>query len=260
MPRALLQPLDVLQHAPFVLELRVLVRHERGAFDFLALEAPQIEQAQLLLLVALQFLQFRRRRAPLLIETRRGIEQLAISGKHIQHVALRIGREQKLLIVLPVNISQERRQFFQQRNGHRPAADEGARFSAGQDLALDEQLAVFDFQPGGFQQAAHGGLVAHVEDARDSRAGLARADHFGRRAPAQQQAQGVHHDGFAAAGFAGQQIQPRVKMDAQPLHHRVVFNHQLEQHSLPIITSGHKQRGGGTPGTKTFWSVCASLC
>ena len=27
-----------------------------------------------------------------------------------------------------------------------------------------------------------------------------------------------------------------MKMDAQPLHHRIVLNHQFEQHSMPIIS------------------------
>ena len=153
-----------------------------------------------------------------------------MAGEGVQHVALRIGRKQKLLIVLSVDIGQPGREILQQRHRHRAAADEGARLAAGQNLALDEQLAILDLEAGGLQQPADGGLVADVEDAGHARAGFAGADHVGRGAAAQQQAEGIHHDGFAAAGFAGQQIEPGVEADAQALDHGVVFDHQLQQH------------------------------
>ena len=101
----------------------------------------------------------------------------------VQHVALRFGRKQKLLIVLSVDIGQVRRQIFQQRYRHRAAADEGARFAAGQDLALDQQFAVFDLEAGGFEQRAGWRRVAHVEDAGHAAARFAGADHVGRGAP-----------------------------------------------------------------------------
>ena len=139
------------------------------------------------------------------------------------------------------------RQILEQRHGHRTAADERARFPAGQDLAFDQQFAILDFEPGGFQQAAHGCLVAHIEDAGHARAGFPGADHLRRSAPAQQQAERVHDDGFPAAGLAGQQIQPRVKMDAQALHHRVILDHQLEQHSHADYNEwAHNEEGYST--------------
>ena len=111
-----------------------------------------------------------------------------------------------MLVVLPVDVAEQRGQFLEHAHGYRTAPHEGARFSAGQDLALDQQFAVFDFKPGGFQQAADGGLVAHVENARHARPRFPRAHHLRRRAAAQQQAQCIHHDGFAAARLSCQQI------------------------------------------------------
>ena len=56
------------------------------------------------------------------------------------------------------------------------------------------------------------------------------ADHFGRRAAAEQQAQGVDDDRLAAAGFAGQQVQPAVKANAEALDDRVVFDGEFGDH------------------------------
>ena len=137
--------------------------------------------------------------------------------------------------MLSVDIRQVRRQVFEQGHRHRPAADEGARFAAPQDLALDEQLALLDIEPGGLQQAADGRVIAHIEDAGHARAGFSGADGLRRGAAPQQQAEGVHHQRLAAAGLAGQQVQSGVKADAQALNHGVVFNHQLQQHFDPIV-------------------------
>ena len=220
-----------MQDAALVLQGRFLVGLQRGALDLLALEAPQIEQPELLLFGALQFLEFRRRGAPLVVGGGGAVEQLAVAGESVQHVALRIGRKQELLLVLSVDIRQVRRQVLEQGHRHRPAADEGARLAAPQDFALDEQLALLDFEPGGFQQAADGRVIADIEDARHARAGFSGADGLRRGAAPQQQAERVHHQRLAAAGLARQQVQSGVEADAQALHHGVVFNHQLQQHS-----------------------------
>ena len=224
-----------MQDAALVLQGRFLVGLQRGAIDLLALEAPQIEQPELLLFGALEFLECRRRGAPLVIGNGGAGEQLAVAGESGQHVALRIGRKQELLLVLSVDIRQVRRQVFEQGHRHRPAADERARLAAAQDFTLDDQLAVFDIETSGFQQAADGRVIADIEDARHARAGFSGADGLRRGAAPQQQAEGVHHQGFAAAGLARQQVQSGVEADAQALHHGIVLNHQLQQHFDPII-------------------------
>ena len=52
--RRAVNPLGVGQHALLGFELRVLVRLQAGVGDFLALIAPQVEQPQAVVLVALQ--------------------------------------------------------------------------------------------------------------------------------------------------------------------------------------------------------------
>ncbi len=158
-----------------------------------------------------------------------------MAAERIQHVALRIREKEKLLVVLSVDIGKVRRQALEQRYGNRPAADVGARFAAGQDFAFDQQFAIFDFEAGGSSsgRTAEGSRTSKMPAtrARD----LAGADHIGGGAAAQQQAERVHHDGFAAAGFPREQIQAGVKVNAQALDHRVIFDHELEEHPEAII-------------------------
>jgi hypothetical protein len=54
---AFVELLDVLEDAALVFELGVLIGGEGGGFDLLALEAPQVEQAKLLLFGALELVE-----------------------------------------------------------------------------------------------------------------------------------------------------------------------------------------------------------
>ena len=89
--------------------------------------------------------------------------------------------EQKLLIVLAVDVGQVRRQVPQQRGGHRTAAHEGPRLAAGQDLPLDQQFAVFDFQARPARAAAGRRRLAHIENAGHARPRCARCGPCRRR-------------------------------------------------------------------------------
>jgi len=150
---------------------------------------------------------------------------------------VRVGREQQLLIVLAVDIGQRGRQVLEQGDGHRAAADEGARLAAREHFAFDEEFAILGFEAGGFEEAADGGVVAHIEDAGDARAGFAGADHLGEGASAEEKTEGVDDDGFAAAGFSGQQVQAAVESDAEALDDRVVFDGEFSDH-VQIIANG----------------------
>ena len=136
----------------------------------------------------------------------------------------------KLLIVLSVDVGEVGGEILEQGRGDGAAADERARLSIGLDFALDEQLAVFDFEAGGVEQAADRGVVPYVEDAGDACAGFSGADHFIRCAAAEEEAQSVDDDRLAAAGFAGEEVEAGVEVHAQPLDDGVVFDDELEEH------------------------------
>ena len=52
---------------------------------------------------------------------------------------------------------------------------------------------------------------------------------------AQQQRQCVNQDGLARAGFAGQQVQSRSKVNHHVIDDGVVFNAQFPEHSAPFL-------------------------
>ena len=68
----------------------------------------------------------------------------AVGREPVEHRQLRRGIEQKLLIVLAVDVTQQARKVFQQADRHRPAVNKRAALAVGENLALDQQLAIFD--------------------------------------------------------------------------------------------------------------------
>ena len=156
--------------------------------------------------------------------------QLTRSSERVQHVALDGGRKELLLVVLAVDIGQVDGQILEQRGGGRTVADKGARLAAGLNFSLDKKLAVLHLDPGVFEQFGQRRRFGDFEDPRDAGARGARADHFRRRTAAQQQSQRIDHDGFAAAGLAGEQVQAGVKPHTGLFDDRVIFNRELDQH------------------------------
>ncbi len=82
-------------------------------------------------------------------------------------------------------------------------------------------------------------MIPNVEDPGNARAGFPGTHHVCRGASTKEQAQRVDHDGFAAAGFASQQVESAVKMDSQALDHGIVFDNQLLQHAAIIAWGGN---------------------
>ncbi len=141
----LLQTHHVAQHAALVFKLRVFAQLRIHRFDFVALKTPQVGLAQLFLRGAVELGQFLRCRAPARVERRDLRQLLGRVREPVQHFPLHAPGKQLLLIVLAMDIAQAPRQFLEQRRRHRTPAREGPRLAVGQDLALDDQLAVFRF-------------------------------------------------------------------------------------------------------------------
>ncbi len=164
----------------------------------------------------------------------------------IEHVALGFAGEKQLLIVLAVDIRQIRAEIAEQRGGHGAAAQEGAGLAACQNFALHQQLAVFDFDAGGLQQAADG-AVLHLEGACHAGARSAGAHHVSGSARAEEQAEGVDDDGFAAAGLTGKEVEAVVELDAEALDDGQIFDHEFEEHCANYSGSPSRQITAGMP-------------
>ena len=82
-----------------------------------------------------------------------------------------------------------------------------------------------------FQQC---GVSGNLENGRHAGPLGIRTHHIGRGAPSQNQRKCIHYNGFAASGLARQQVQSGVKPHPDALHHGVVLDHQLQQHSMKL--------------------------
>ena len=84
------------------------------------------------------------------------------------------------------------------------------------------------------QETQSASALADSEHTGNPRPFLARTNHVGGSATAQQETQRIHDNRFTAAGFARKQIQARVKPHAQAFHYGVIFNRELVQHSIRL--------------------------
>ena len=232
-PGRLQQSARILLNAPLGFELHVFTRAQIRAFDFVPLELPEIEHAQLFLVRAFQLRDLIRHALP----CREKLPHLpalrrATCANESSMASCAAGFEQKLLIVLAVDIAKVWRQILQQSDGGRTVIDENPALAVRQDFAVEQQLA--------FPQRRSLPAPAPWPPPRRSRTHPKRArapagtDHVGRCAAAQQQSQRIHHDRFAAARLASEQIEARVKSHAKAVDHGVIFNHQLVQHSIRL--------------------------
>ena len=93
---------------------------------------------------------------------------------------MRRGVEQRLVLVLPVQFDQARREVLQRAGGDEDPVDERAAAALSRDLATDQQL-----------------LAAVLENRFDGGGLFARPDKVAGRAAAEQQPDGLDEDRFA---------------------------------------------------------------
>ncbi len=136
-------------------------------------------------------------------------------------------------------------ELFEQRGGDGAGGGEGAGFAVGEDFAFDQEFIFFDGDAGFLEEGTEGGRVGEVEDAGDAGAVGAGADEVGGGAAAEEEAEGVDDDGFAAAGFAGEEVETVMKTEAQAFGDGEVFNVEFDQHAgLRVIVAGGYQKEG----------------
>ena len=131
--------------------------------------------------------------------------------------------EQRLVLVLAVQLDQPVRQVLERAGGGQRAVDERAAAPLRRDLAANEQF-----------------LAAAFETGLDRRRVLAGAHEIARRASAEQQADGFDEDRLPCPGFASQDVQAGVELDFDGVDHREMPNAQEAKHvkrtRTPIVT------------------------
>ena len=141
-----------------------------------------------------------------------------------------LGAQQRMLLVLSIDLDQRRADLAEALHGGEFAVDRDARASTalGDDPA-HEQLATaaVAFARGEFR---HCGFAFEFEQPLDDRFFLTGANHFGRRARAEQQSERAQDDRFAGAGFARQHVEAGAELEIGFLDDREVADVQFEQH------------------------------
>ena len=126
------------------------------------------------------------------------------AGVAVQQVALRAGAQQRLVLVLPVDVEQEFARLAHLLHGGAAPVDEAARAPAAVHHAAQQAHALVALQFLLLQPLLQLRRIGDVEFRADLGA-LATRAHGGRIAAlAQCQRQGIDQDGFARTGLAGQ--------------------------------------------------------
>ncbi len=147
----------------------------------------------------------------------------------VKQRALQRRLEQRLLLVLAVDLDQQLAEPAQQAAADRLVVDEGARAAVGRDQAAQHQLVLGGDAVLG-EQALHA-AVAEVGERRGDRAlrrTLAHQRAVG--APAEREPHGIEQDRLAGAGLAGQHAEAFGELEVEPLDQDDVADHEAGQH------------------------------
>ena len=160
--------------------------------------------------------------------------------ERIDQAELRAGRQQRLLLVLAVNVTQISGQVTQQGQLGWRAVDIGATLAICQDLSLDDQFALgLDSRLG--ESGHQGGIGGRFENPRHAGAPRARAHHVDTGARTEEQRERVHDDGFATPRLSGEEIQARLEREAEAVHHCVALDIEFLQHAAEGFGDGPRR-------------------
>ena len=226
----LAQPRNILQNAFFVFEFAVFAGLQIESFDFLALEGPEVGEAELFLLSPRDFVEFAVTVFPGAKDNGDGVLGGLRGGEIVENAALGSGVIELLLLVLAVDVAEPGRDLFEQGGGDGAAGGEGAGFAVGEDFAFDEEFVFFEGDAGFFEQGANGGGFGEVENAADAGAVRAGADEIGRGSAAEEEAKGIDDDRLAAARFAGKEVETVVEAQTEALNDGEIFDVEFDQH------------------------------
>ncbi len=224
------QALGVAQTALLGFQRGKTLRGQRPALEFRALVRKQI-QTRIALAAIAQRRGFARQRAQVLGQLAHLRQRGRVTAVGIEQGQLLLALQQRLMLVLAVDLQQMRGQFAQLRQRHRAAVDPRARTArGGQHAAQAAMLAIVHgllAQPG-----ARGGGGSEIEFGADFGALRAAAYQRGVGTRAGEQQQGIDQQRLAGAGFAGDHGQTGAQRDLGLGDHGQVAYIQRRQHEV----------------------------
>ena len=189
------------------------------------------------------------RLVPLAHQRAQSLAALVRSREAVQEEELPRRLQQALVLVLAVELHQELAQALEQAHGGGRVVDEGAVPTGARELALDDELAVARPVPGLVEQRGHRAGGIDLEHRGHHRGVGSGADPVELGAGAGEEQEGVHHDGLAGAGLAGEHVETGGERHHRLFHHRQVANRQLAQHR-----SGHATANAARRSTVSYRS------
>ena len=235
--RTLAQVLRVGQQLALSIKDLVFARHWSGPEQLFRLVAQQVQAVQSLLLVALHSAQGLGALSPLLVGRAKSAGLIAQPGIDIDHAQLRCWRQQGLLLVLAMDVSEVGSQLPEFRQSGRRAVDIGAALARSENMPLEDQLIVLAIAAAIFRRQLRGHARSTFETPADTRLAGSRAYDIRAGARTEQQCQGINDDGLAAAGLTGQEVEARVEFDSELVHHGIALNVEFLKHEQVIFRS-----------------------
>jgi len=123
--------------------------------------------------------------------------------------------EQRLVLVLPVQLNKTSREIAQRARGGQGAVYEGSASPLRSDVAADDELTT----------------VSGFEDGFDRRLSFAGSDEIQGCPRAQQQSDRLDEDGFARSGLARQNVEAGLELDVNGLDDSEVADTEETQHA-----------------------------
>ena len=187
------------------------------------------------------------RLAPALVGGARGHGRGLEPAIGVEQAALGRGVEQRLLLVLAVDLDQQVAELAEQPAAHRLVVDEGARAAVGGEHPAQHQIVPgIDAVLG--QQGRYRRLAGRAEDRADRRLRGTRADQLPIRPAAERQPERVEQDRLAGAGLAGQHAQPALELEVEALDQDDVADREAGQHGAGRRVSGGRPRAPSRSG------------
>ena len=167
--------------------------------------------------------------APARMSLAHGAQRLVEAPVGIEQTALDRRIEQRLLLVLTVDLDQKPGQLAQQSGADGLIVDERARAPVGADQPPEHQR-VLDGEAVGIEARRHVPIGGQGEYRGHRALRRAAADQRALGAAAERQAQSIQEDRLARAGLAGQHAQAALELEIEALDQDDVTDRETDQH------------------------------
>ena len=232
-------------------QLGILIRPQTGPAQLAQLPLAELPLARAPVPEPLQLGQPVDRRPPAGVGRRHPRQCRLGATEGVEEPGLSVRVEQRLVLVLAVDVDQHPAELAELAGRRRPAVQ--ARGAAAADLAAQDQLGLrLEAHLG--QQRAGGRDVGDLEDALHQCPLGAVADLLGAGPGTEREGESIDHQGLAAAGLAGEEVQAGAEADVGAGDQREVTNpERLQHHDFQAVGApgGRPSRSSAGAGGRT---------